>query len=813
MQSMSASVNETSDPGLVLPPSDLSQLDESPGDSSSVDLRLAGRRAQKRRRELGIKRAALEWELGLEVGALIEWEENGLPMDLSQIESGLERLLQVPAGWLRSPERRRQRSDGDDDTPADRLTDIPRQTQSSWQRRCERANATARSVAIREPLRKKASIMLSKSKNSGERVKFRRIALGIELVNLARALGIPKGDFVRIESRGWVRGESEYEKQLEGLLRVPSGWFHDMAAGMPDPEGALPVAATASEEIARLAIWLASGNLSDIRTFSADGLSPTDRRHASIFARRFGVYGSVFQMPEDDFKEQFGIGRSGVFLICVKMVERFTNADYPADGFSVIRRLYDEIQSLAPIRIEIIENKLRPLLGPRLSIEDLGYFFEFLFGAPMFSAVRNPMSRTGTVDLVIVRPHDYDLASAKLVRVPALQQIRYCGVASVNKIQDAVLAHDDRKIELDLLRAAVSCAEGFEWIDEGKGWFWLGPIRARRSTLFRLTLRHLAISRAKVDWATIQAVLNREQSIRHPMYVGRVSYMVHSGERASFDRSVEFAARAIYLAPPEDVLKNLLGKFEEFVVEDDGISLAVEVDPASLLAPRAYAIYTAIASSDGICTREQLMSATVGAGKMTPKELVETLRNSAFFMRSATGRFVILRSNVLAARKLYDEDDDLLDLQDAAGAISRPVVSNKKHSPSGARSQVERRIAILEANLPADVDNEPVPDGAGGYYCRGFYSQAIADSDVFVLPRLMPSDILLVYYRSQPGALQLTLGNHQTGRKQIAGLKGVFANMGLKVGDSFIVHIPNSSPFMDIARADSFTSDAPTSSL
>lgn len=311
-----------------------------------------GARCKARRLDLGLSRQATADAVRTSAYFIKRYEE-ALPPEALLDETELEIALNVPTGWLR------------DDTIA--TPKISRDDASV-------THALPRSFSSRE--------LQAHLEKLAARAKQRRVYLGLAGTQVARLVNTHPRWIYQLECR-LTHSPTAIEPLWEDALRVPRGWLRNEALLTP-PDSVFPYreyepGMTVAAEIRMVCCWLSASD-SQERYVSASNLRGVRRRIAEANALYFGVEGENCTTNE-------AIALS--LKVSAKRVSELRRLMCTVQGndhlkLPALERLVQLVETLVPAPVDVIDERLRDLLGEHLSIVGVENFTREILGRSHF---------------------------------------------------------------------------------------------------------------------------------------------------------------------------------------------------------------------------------------------------------------------------------------------------------------------------------------------------------------------------------------------------------------------------------------------
>lgn len=313
----------------------------------------------------------------------------------------------------------------------------------------------------------------------------------------------------------------------------------------------LPTAATLEEEI-----------LNTGRLLSAFGFTEDVRpRNAQVFFERFGGLGAS-ESKMQSIGERHGMSRERVRQIVEKQLQWLGLAQLGSERFDAFAAACDAMRS-APVAQ--IEQRLRPILGDTLSIEGAIEYGKTVLGRS-----------------VELKDDQLPPIYAQLASITR-RLTRHSGAAHVTLAWALCMRESKTYIDLDEFRSNAERMEGFQWIDSGKSWFWLGP------------------------WAGGNKILDRAMDILHAARRPLDIEIIYNGitrQTRAIDSEIKELAGTL---PPIDIVTQILLKCPAFVCQrGDDFKLADDHSEWSLASESAKDIVDYLRQQGGVASHAEL---------------------------------------------------------------------------------------------------------------------------------------------------------------------------------------------------------------
>jgi hypothetical protein len=326
---------------------------------------------------------------------------------------------------------------------------------------------------------------------------------------------------------------------------------------------------------------------------------------ADQFAQRYGVNGES-QATLQTIGTKYGLTRERVRQITDKLISAIQDRMVYTP---VLDALANKVPALLPRPVEELDAALSSELGDRLSIVGVARFMDEVLHRPFPMEVQDLSFRLKRVPNIAMQSAD-GIAWFPMVKRDVISMITTSGMALMDSIYGRLVDREKRFVPCESLVGCLRALPDFDWIDEERGWFWLGPAGDNR------ILSHV--------WK-ILAVAKRRLSIDE-IFEG-VSRNRRVWSRGEFIRQAESF-------PPPYVLRDLLVKCEgigsiqyNFLWAEPSISAQKVLSQAELL------VYEALASRSGIASRVELKRDLVESAKSIGAMNFTVILDQAPFIR------------------------------------------------------------------------------------------------------------------------------------------------------------------------------------
>lgn len=498
---------------------------------------------------------------------IARWESGDLPDSMTPTRvAAWEAALQVPAGWLLSPNGKPLSDPVVMESPPMSLT------------------ASVQSDRVPIPVVGGRAL--------GLRACARRRNLGLSRAQVAERSGISVPTLLK-----WEKGElprSIHSDRLcawEMALALPAGWL--LAPDGEEPtvpplkrQRVTIVADTISDAIRKVATCLATRGRN--LAFPDQPIEAGAQRDADLFACRYGVKGAE-GTTLNKLAAPLGITRERVRQIIEKLIERSSQFEF---DIPVLDTLQLVCASHLPCPVSLLNNQVRTQLGEHLTLEDACAFANDLLGKRIVR-MSEPVTQPGgsRIDSWAYGPSEDDVVhieDVKAVRSVAYAMIRSCGVAHLPTVAGtAPLTHGRGCTSPANMLQSVT---GFEWLDADRSWFWFGPEKPGHNIILSVVRKVFTVARGRVDIADLLAAIIRFRS---------------RAATAEFDRD-----RTLMLIPPVHIARAVLERLTWLhVVQHDDYRVSAPLNPAVELSETELRLVAALEARDGVASRFELRSA------------------------------------------------------------------------------------------------------------------------------------------------------------------------------------------------------------
>lgn len=340
---------------------------------------------------------------------------------------------------------------------------------------------------------------------------------------------------------------------------------------------------------------------------------------ASIFADRYGVNGEQAARVVDVAKAN---GRSVDRAVAIPKLLIASKGELQLHT-PLLDFLPLEIEKYLPATVDVLNEKVRELLGPKLSIRQVQLFAEEALGKHVATIVVSPFKQLAAKADVVVKADSNRLrGDAQTIVQRALLMSRITGAANIHYVTSAASEALGRTLDLQEVRAWCAIHDDFEWLDEQGGWFWFGP--EPESRLYTVVRKQLVATGDRIDLVDVQAGMN----------VFPCEY-----NKVKVNDSDLFGAPGVVLG---EVLSRLpwLQSIDQntfmFTPEE-----AHKTEPADVLTEVEQVILELIRENQSVATRAQIHERITKLGLATEKDADKALERSPSFMKVGPGLYAV----------------------------------------------------------------------------------------------------------------------------------------------------------------------------
>jgi len=618
-------------------------------------------RIRERRLQLGLTKAEMERHLELKRNGYHIYEKQFSPSAEQRFLRKLSQILQAPEIWF---------TDGQG-MPPETLFDLTSASPSN-------VEDLIGDKENHDRLPKKYSLI--EREKLAERAKRRRELLRISANELAVAVGVKYATVKCWETHLTQTPKTEHEAVWERVLAVPKGWLRNANMTTPDPIKAASVVeihdapSAVAGEIRAIACWLARPRLIR-RTSKETELTQNERRHADIFAIRYGVDGedaSILQAVGD----RYGVTRERIRQITAKMLERA--ADLRVET-PCLDRLQSEIRLFLPSTVDALDKRFRDLLGERLTIVGAANFATEVLGKRVVTITDSPMDMAKSGPLVAIDPDNHEPEIIRAIRDVAMGMIRSVGAANALCVAGAAGEATGQGVLPIQVTNVCKILTGFQWLVEQDGWFWFGPDIPGDNYLHYATRKVLAAANGRVDVEELQQACSRS----------RRAWIAQ-------DRS-----RPIAVELPIPVITAILTHTPWLkAVQSNDFMLIEQAPVGEILSETELRIFRELKAAGGLSARLPIFQKLVQDEGMHLITFQSALANSPVFKKLDTGVFAIRgwpwardmveappTGNSKVAASVEDPTQIFIDLHLSEAAVKNYLcdvpVASKKHLSTG----------------------------------------------------------------------------------------------------------------------------------
>ncbi|MBX9870800.1 MAG: hypothetical protein K2X75_02285 [Burkholderiaceae bacterium] len=331
-------------------------------------------------------------------------------------------------------------------------------------------------------------------------------------------------------------------------------------------------------------IWQISHALSEQAAQGKRGGAVEERRRrwATLFAERYGVEGEECATL-NSVGERHKLTRERVRQITSKVLQHSAAVNIPTPCLDQLR---EQIEKHTPAPIESINDALRSLLGPKLSVRDAQRFASEVLGRKVANLIASPFQPLTASKRVAIAPKDSDdqRTQARAVRSCALKMIRSTGAAQIHFLAGMAGEYLDQALDTRLVTRWCTMTPNFEWLDQSAGWFWLGPTTENR--LFTVVRKQLAATGGgRLDISDVHAGMN--SSVRNLYRAGEKETNLVEAPAAVLARALARTPwlkivqhNDVMLAPGQpvpDALSSVESAIIEFLRTNNGVAWKHEI--------------------------------------------------------------------------------------------------------------------------------------------------------------------------------------------------------------------------------------------
>jgi transcriptional regulator with XRE-family HTH domain len=442
----------------------------------------------------------------------------------------------------------------------------------------------------------------------GVRAAARREALGLTLLQVAERTGVMTPTRVAMFEQRLPALRAPAEQRLEAALEVPAGWLREPDIG----HAAARPASTADAEHAPAAVraftrGTVARNFADlfystIRDEHERGVSRAGLRNVEMMAWEYGLHGAVGAEQQTQFSRKSDIAkRFGISVQIIKSVEmdmaqelQRTRPATPA-----LDQLVEKSRRHLPMSAKAFDGKFRRLLGAALSISDLARACRSMLGRAIFE--------TKIIDGVefVLSPGDGEKVMQSLRKI-VVAMVRATGGAHLACVCGALMRAVGRPVDLDETRRRCQLLEGFSWLDERTGWFWLRLESEPPTSVRQTLLKVLAIAPGAVALRDLMGAISKLRTHY------RESELPPNGVGNGF------------VAMPVEVLATLVARFPEVQEVQAGslFRLRTPIQPEDVLNPSELRAYRIVALHGGVIAAATIGDELAAEGGTTAVEVV-----------------------------------------------------------------------------------------------------------------------------------------------------------------------------------------------
>jgi hypothetical protein len=352
----------------------------------------------------------------------------------------------------------------------------------------------------------------AKAASLGARAARRREHLGKTLLDIAERIGISANQLVRLESC-LPSMRDPFEVAWERALEVPDGWLRDSVLGDD-----VQLTSTVPPLVAGFApgtVVFEIGCLLHQAAGLAEGIAP-DRamRDAEMVAMQCGLFGH-FPSRTKTVATRYGTSAHSIASARVRMAETIRAAGTPTPALDSLIEL---CHANLPMRLEDFEASYRSLIGEKISVIDLGKVCATLLGRDLFAVVTAP---SGKLVTPAIRPMSVLIALRAIVG----DIVRTTGGAQLHWVAGELSKTLDRALAVSQVRRWCELLDGFEWLAEDLGWFWLGPEYGPQLSATKTFIKVLSVAPGAVALSDILGALARLRTRNAGLKMANASYI------------------------------------------------------------------------------------------------------------------------------------------------------------------------------------------------------------------------------------------------------------------------------------------------
>jgi len=522
-----------------------------------------------------------------------------------------------------------------------------------------------------------------------KRAKERRLALKLSRAEVARHIGVSAQVLAAWERMVPQKPKRSFERRWETLLAVPERWIRVLEIDTPQVPAAVPTeelatpTRTVSDEIRLAGVWLARSAIPR-RTTNYALLNDSEKRHAEVFAMRYGVAGeegSTLQRIGD----HYGVTRERARQMTAKLTDRAAQMRLETPSLD---RLKDELNALLPASLAELDHRFRGLLGESLSIASADRFCREILGRKLVNVTDTPSDRSARYIRTALDADLHDTEKLSAIRNASLKMIRVCGAAQAYFVAGAVGESLGAGVTAAEVLRCARLVPGFQPLIDVDGWYWFGPKPENR--LIAVAEKVVCAAEGRADAEEILAAFLRSR---------RVNY--------------EQDKQVFNIAPALSVVVEVLRSVPTLAnPQYDDFELASSRPIEALLSPTEQAIYQVMKARGNVASRYTLKAELVHTGVTQPMTLHVALATSPIIRQIERGVFA-LRGTAIDPEALRSEKE----------AVGGPRTSQTRLEPADREGRLSLTFALTEYMLRTRFFTAPralsAHLGQGAYHLEG----------------------------------------------------------------------------------------------
>jgi hypothetical protein len=342
-------------------------------------------------------------------------------------------------------------------------------------------------------------------------------------------------------------------------------------------------------------------------------------RNAEQFAWRYGVGGEASATLQA-IGDKFSLTRERVRQVIEKLVGELVQKTVWAPA---AQRCRAEVVKLLPMTEQKLNSVLRAELGDSLELRGLWRFCSEVLGERLSISLTEFHSAING-DTIAVAPNA--TLWVGYAHSAAVKLIGHCGAAQLHLVAATVHEQHGLSIRAADVAEVMQARQGFEWLDQEKGWFWFGADE-NRNRILKYVRKILAVAVRRVDVDEI--------------FEGICRYSRSIPRQVSVD---------VQISP--GVLQAMLSRTSWIrTVQSNDFCLADPVVIEDVLSSSELIIYNLLKRRNGVASRNFLRRRTVDKGRIEFVTFGVTLDGSPMIKQVDRGVFM-LRGWPVAARSL-----------------------------------------------------------------------------------------------------------------------------------------------------------------